>query len=153
MAVSFATLEYRKWFEVPITFDCSDHPDIVPKPGQYGLSRSVLRPNRALFDGIVSDAAVTPVGQNILPMTLWTQEKFCTKHLHFEVADFETTHNTLLGRLALTKFMAIPHYAYLVLKMSGPHGVISIRGHIKQAYNCNWESCEMTDRLTAYAEL
>jgi hypothetical protein len=33
MVVSSATLEYRKWFEVPITFDRSDHLDIVPKPG------------------------------------------------------------------------------------------------------------------------
>jgi hypothetical protein len=36
-----------------------------------------------------------------------------------------------LARPALSKFMAIPHYAYLVLKMTGPHVVISIRGDIK----------------------
>jgi hypothetical protein len=29
---------------------------------------------------------------------------------------------------ALTKFMAITHFAYLILKMSGPNGVISIKG-------------------------
>jgi hypothetical protein len=33
MAVSPATHEYLKWSEVPITFDHSDHPDFVPKPG------------------------------------------------------------------------------------------------------------------------
>jgi hypothetical protein len=110
-------------------------PGHCTKAGAIWVVKIGIAPQSALFDGIVPDAAVTPIGQNILPMTLWTQEKICTKHLHFEVADFETTHNTLLGRLALTKFMAIPHYAYLVLKMSGPHGVISIRGHIKQAYN------------------
>jgi hypothetical protein len=33
ITVSLATLEHLKWFEVPITFDCSDHPDIVPNPG------------------------------------------------------------------------------------------------------------------------
>jgi hypothetical protein len=37
MAVLPATLEYLKWLEVPITFDCSDHPDFVPKPGRYPL--------------------------------------------------------------------------------------------------------------------
>jgi hypothetical protein len=37
MAVSPATLEYLKWYEVPITFDRSDLPDIVPKPGRYPL--------------------------------------------------------------------------------------------------------------------
>jgi hypothetical protein len=37
MAVSPATLEYLKWSEVPVTFDYSDHPDFVPKLGQYPL--------------------------------------------------------------------------------------------------------------------
>jgi hypothetical protein len=39
--------------------------------------------------------------------------------MEFEVADFEMTYNVFLKRPMLTKFMAIPHYAYLVLKMSG----------------------------------
>jgi hypothetical protein len=51
--------------------------------------------------------------------------------IRFEVADFETTYNAFLGQPALSKFMAILHYAYLVLKMSGLCGIISIRGDIK----------------------
>jgi hypothetical protein len=62
-------------------------------------------------------------------------------------------YNTFLERLTLTKFMAIPHYAYLVLKMLGPHGVISVRGDVKRAYDCDKESCEMIDKLMASAEL
>jgi hypothetical protein len=69
------------------------------------------------------------------------------------VADFETTYNAFLGRPALTKFMAIPHYAYLVLKMPRPRGVISIIGDAKQAYECGKESCKMADRLTTSVEL
>jgi hypothetical protein len=37
MAVSPATPEYLKWSEVPITFDHSDHPDVVLKPRRYPL--------------------------------------------------------------------------------------------------------------------
>jgi hypothetical protein len=37
MKASPTTLEYHKWSEVPITFDHSDHPDFVPKPGHYPL--------------------------------------------------------------------------------------------------------------------
>jgi hypothetical protein len=37
--------------------------------------------------------------------------------MQFEVADFKMAYNAFLGRSTLTKFMAIPHYAYLVLKM------------------------------------
>jgi hypothetical protein len=73
--------------------------------------------------------------------------------LQFEVADFETAYNAFLGRAALTKFMTISHYAYLVLKMSGPHDVISIRGDGKRIYDCDKESRETIDRLAASAEL
>jgi hypothetical protein len=54
--------------------------------------------------------------------------------------------------VVLTKFMAIPHYAYLVLKMLGLHGVISIRRGVKWAYDCDKESCEMANNLAASAE-
>jgi hypothetical protein len=53
----------------------------------------------------------------------------------------------------LSKFMVIPHYAYLVLKILGLHGVISIRGDIKWAFDCDKESCETADRLTTSIEL
>jgi hypothetical protein len=69
------------------------------------------------------------------------------------VADFETAYNTFLGRSTLTKFMAIPHYTYLVRKMPGLCGVISIRGDVKRAYDYDKESCKTTDRLAASAEL
>jgi hypothetical protein len=31
------TPEHLRWSEVPITFDCGDHLDIMPKPGRYPL--------------------------------------------------------------------------------------------------------------------
>jgi hypothetical protein len=120
---------------------------------QMGLSRSALCPSRAPFHDIVVGAVATPVSNITLLVTFGTRENFCIENLQFEVANFETAYNAFLGRLTLTKFMAIPHYAYLVLKMPGPHGVISIRGHVKHAYDCNKESCEMDDRLTTSVEL
>jgi hypothetical protein len=73
--------------------------------------------------------------------------------MQFEVVDFETTYNAFLGRPILTKFMVVPHYAYLVMKMPGPNGIISIRGDVKHAYDYDRESCEMADRLLASTEL
>jgi hypothetical protein len=118
-----------------------------------GLSRSLLRPNRAPFQGIVPGAAATPIGQITLPVTFGTRENFCTETIQFEVTNFETAYNAFLGWPALSKFMVIPHYAYLVLKMPRPRGVISITGVIKQAFDCDRDSCEMGDRLTASVEL
>jgi hypothetical protein len=71
--------------------------------------------------------------------------------IQFEVADFETVYNAFLGWSALSKFMVIPHYTYLVLKMPGPRVVISIRGDFKWAFDCDRESCETADRLTTSA--
>jgi hypothetical protein len=55
MAVSPDTPEYLKWSKVPITFDCSNHPDFVPKPGRYPLKVSpiikIVKLNRVLVDG------------------------------------------------------------------------------------------------------
>jgi hypothetical protein len=113
---------------------------------QMGLSRSLMCPSRAPFHGIVHSAATTPV-------TFMTQENFRTETIQFEVTDFETVYNNFWGRLALSKFMSIPHYAYLILKMPGSCGVISIRGDIKRAFDCDRESCETANRLQASAEL
>jgi hypothetical protein len=86
-------------------------------------------------------------------VTFGTRENFLTETLQFEVTDFETAYNAFLGQLALSKFMAIPHYFYLVLKMPGLHSVISIRGDIKRAFDCDRESCETSDRLAASVKL
>jgi hypothetical protein len=55
MAVSLATLKYLKWSEVPISFDCSNHPNFVPKLGWYPLIVYPIikdvRLNRVLIDG------------------------------------------------------------------------------------------------------
>jgi hypothetical protein len=98
---------------------------------QMGLPRMALRPSRAPFHGIVLGAIATSVGQITLRVTLRTQENFHTEYMRSEVADFEMTCNAFLKRLAPTIFMVIPHYTYLVLKIPGPNGVISIRGDIK----------------------
>jgi hypothetical protein len=55
MAVSPTTPEYLKWSEVPITFDHIDHPDFVPKLGQYPLIVSPIikdiKLNRVIING------------------------------------------------------------------------------------------------------
>jgi hypothetical protein len=120
---------------------------------QIGLSRSLLHPSHAPFDGIVPRATSTPVGQITLPITFGTRENFYTENLQFEVTNFETMYNAFLGQPTLSMFMVIPRYTYFVLKMPGLHGVISIRGDIKRGFDCDRESCETTDRLMASVDL
>lgn len=64
-------------------------------------------------------------------MTFGTSNFFRTKLLHFEVASFNCAYNAIIWQPKLAKFMAIPHYSYLVLKMSGPHDIVSEKENFK----------------------
>jgi hypothetical protein len=82
-----------------------------------GWSKSLLHTSWPPFHGIVPGAAMTPISQISLLLAFRTQEKFHTKTIQFKATNFETAYNAFLGQPTLSKFMAIPHYAYLVLKM------------------------------------
>jgi hypothetical protein len=61
--------------------------------------------------------------------------------------DFEGTYHAILGRPALTKFMVVPHYSYLVLKMPTKQGVLTLRGNIYTAYTCEEESFKVAEAI------
>jgi hypothetical protein len=42
------------------------------------------------------------------------------------VAHFDCGYNAIIGKSGLAKFMAIPHYPYMILKMPGPQGIITV---------------------------
>jgi hypothetical protein len=54
----------------------------------------------------------------------------------FKVVDMSSLYHVLLGRPALAKFMAVPHYAYLKMKLLGPIGVITVSGCFKKSLEC-----------------
>jgi hypothetical protein len=72
---------------------------------------------------------------------------FRTDYVNFVVADFEGTYHTILGRPALTKFMVVPHYSYLVLKMPTEQGVLPLRGNVYTTYNCEEESFKVALKM------
>ena len=55
---------------------------------------------------------------------------------------FHGTYHTILGRPCYAKFMAVPNYSYLKLKILGPCGVITIGTSFQRAYECEVECCE-----------
>jgi hypothetical protein len=61
----------------------------------------------------------------------------------FEVTDFETSYHAILGRPAIAKFIAVPHYTYLVLKMPSPTGVLSLQGDLKISFDSDTEAVEL----------
>jgi hypothetical protein len=101
-----------------------------------------LVPSKARFYGIVPGNAVHPLGTVVLPVTFEMRENYRTEFIKFEVANFESSYHAILGRLALAKFMAVPHYVYLLLKMPGRSGVLTLRGDLKKSYDCNQEAIQ-----------
>ena len=90
-----------------------------------------------------------PLGQITLPVTFGTPSNYRTEFIKFEVADFDSSYHAILGRPALAKFMAVPHYPYLLLKMPGPNGVLSLRSDLKRAFDCDVQAIQIAAKAQA----
>jgi hypothetical protein len=85
----------------------------------------MLTKSTSPFYGIVPGNAAIPLGSVVLPVTFGeSRNNYRTEYIKFEVADFETSYHAILGKPAIAKFMAVPHYTYLVLKMPSPASVL-----------------------------
>jgi hypothetical protein len=104
----------------------------------------MLTKSTSPFYGIVPRNAAIPLGSVVLPVTFGeTRENYRTEYIKFEVADFDSSYHAILGRPTIAKFMAVPHYTYLVLKMSSPTGVLSLQGDLKIYFDCDIEAMEL----------
>jgi hypothetical protein len=90
------------------------------------ISLEWLKPTDCSFHGIVPGSANHPLGKIELNISFGDSGNFYREKLEFEVMDWPSQYHAILGRPAFAKFMAVPHYAYLALKIPGPKGVILI---------------------------
>ena len=67
--------------------------------------------------------------------------------------DFLGSCNAILGRLCYAKFMAIPNYTYLKLKMPGPHEIITASSSFRASYACERDNYEFASTLAATREM
>ncbi|XP_066358347.1 uncharacterized protein [Miscanthus floridulus] len=120
---------------------------------EMGIDRSNLRPIQGPFHGVMPGKQAVPMGQIDLPVTFGDRSNYRTETLTFDVVGFLGTFHTILGRPCYTKFMAVPNYTYLKLKMSGPRGIITVDTSFQRAYECNVECCDHTIAVVASKEL
>ena len=93
---------------------------------QMGIDRTRPRPTRASFHGIMPGKQAMPLGQIDLPVTFGDQFNCRTETLAFKVVGFPGTFHAILGHPCYVKFMVVPNYTYLKLKMLGLSRVITI---------------------------
>jgi hypothetical protein len=106
-----------------------------------------LRPSKTSFHSVAPGKRVHPLGQIDLPVWFGTPDNFRKETLTFEVVGFRGAYHAILGRPCYAKFMVVPNYTYLKMKMPGPKGVITVGKSIEHAFDCDIECVEHADAL------
>jgi hypothetical protein len=94
--------------------------------GLLQVDLSTIQAGAAPFHRIILGKCVQPLGQLDLLVCFGTPSNFEKETLMFEVVGFRGNYHAVMGRPCYAKFMAVPNYTYLKLKMPGPNGVITV---------------------------
>ena len=106
-----------------------------------GIDPSRIKPTKTTLKGVIPGVEARCTGSITLEVVFGSPDNFRSEELIFDIVPFRSGYHALLGRTAFTRFNAVPHYAYLKLKMPGPRGVITVNG--------NTEHSLRTDKHTA----
>jgi hypothetical protein len=112
-----------------------------------GIGLDQLRPSTTPFHGVAPGKRVQPLEQIDLPVWFGMPDNFRKETLTFEVVGFRGAYHAILGRPCYAKFMAVPNYTYLKMKMPGPKGVITVGSSIEHASDYDAECVEHAEAL------
>ena len=113
------------------------------------LPDSRLEKKSVTFHGIVPGRKACPIGKLTLPVTFGTPMNYRTKRISFKVVNFRSPYHYVLSRQTFAKFMAALNYAYNMMKMPGPRGVITICGNPEMALECEDNGAKIADAFIA----
>jgi hypothetical protein len=119
---------------------------------KLGIPLAQLKPSWLTFHGIVPGHSCTPLGKVQLEVLFGKKGNSHREPIWFEVVDISSPYHALLGRPALAKFMVVPHYVYLKMKLPGPRGVITVSGSFKKSLACAKESSQLAEALVVAEE-
>jgi hypothetical protein len=112
------------------------------------ISLEFLKPTDCSFHGIVPGSANYPLGWIALDVYFGNRCNFRREKLEFKDMDLPSQYDANLGWPTFLCFMALPHYTYLVLKMLGPNGLITIKGSFKLPISATRNSTRWCKHLT-----
>jgi hypothetical protein len=116
------------------------------------ISLEWLKPTHCSFHRIVPGSANHSLGKIEINVCFGDSGNFRREKLEFEVMGWPSQYHTILGRPVFAKFMAVPHYAYLTLKILGPKGVIIVLGSFEVSNTCDKEFNTMVQTFGMTAE-
>ena len=100
---------------------------------KMGIDPSRIKPTKTTFKGVIPGVEANCTGSVTLEVVFGSPDNFRSEELIFDIVPFHSGYHALLGRTAFAKFNAVPHYAYLKLKMPGPRGVITVNGNTERS--------------------
>jgi hypothetical protein len=116
------------------------------------ISLEWMQPTNCSFHGIVQGSANNPLGRIELDVCFGDIGNFRREELEFDVMDWPLQYHAILGRPSFVRLMAVPHYAYLALKIPGPKGVITVKGSFEVSDNWDKEFNRMAQTFGMTAE-
>ena len=93
---------------------------------RMGINPSRISQSNTTFEGVIPGVQAYDRGSIILEVTFGSPGNSRSEELLFTIAPLQSGYQALLGRTAFIRFNAVPHYAYLTLKMPAPRGVITV---------------------------
>jgi hypothetical protein len=116
-------------------------------PRAMHISLEFLKPTDCSFHEIIPGSANYPLGRISLNICFRNLQNYRREKLDFEVMDWPSQYHTILGRPAFSRFIAVPHYTYLVLKILGPNGIITVKGSFELLDLCDKEFHKMAQNF------
>ena len=98
-----------------------------------GIDPSRIKPTKTTFKGVIPGVEACCTGSITLEVVFGSPDNFRSEDLIFDIVPFHSGYHALLGRTAFARFNAVPHYAYLKLKMPRPRGVITVSGNMERS--------------------
>jgi hypothetical protein len=96
-----------------------------------------LLPTETSFHGIVPGKPTYPLGAIHLDIIFGNPANFRKAKIEYEVVDWPSQYHAILERPTFARFMAVPHYAYLKLRMPTNKGPLTISGSFACSENCD----------------
>ena len=105
---------------------------------KMNISLDNLEPTETTFHSVEPGKPIVPMGKLHLDVVFGKPDNFRREKLEFEVVDWPSQYHAILGRPAYGRFLMVPHYAYLKMKIPGKDGrVITVHGDFARADKCD----------------
>jgi hypothetical protein len=78
---------------------------------------------------------------------------FRKEKIGFEVIDWPSQFHAILRRPTFARFIAVPHYTYLKLRMPANRGPLTISGSFARSENCDKDFNTLSETFGIHEEL